>query len=97
MKIDRTTIQKITRLSNLPVDEAQISTLIAEFEETLKTVEILEEIDTKNVAPSFSASEKKNVWREDEVKPSLSKDEALKNAKKTYKGYFVCEQIKRRK
>lgn len=97
MKIDKTTILRIARLSNLPVDEAQISTLAAEFQETLDTVKILDEIDTRGVEPSFSASEKKNVWREDEIKPSLPVEEVLKNAKRTYKGYFACDQVKHRK
>lgn len=97
MRIDKNTILKIARLSNLPVEESQIATLIVEFEETLKTVKILEEIDTKNVAPSFSASEKKNVWREDKIESSLPVEVVLKNAKRKYKNYFVCDQVKHRK
>ena len=97
MLIDKTTILKIARLSNLPLEDAQILELAAQFQETLDTVKILEKIDTKDVEPSFSASEKKNVWREDTILPSLPRDEALKNAKRIYRGYFVTAQVKQRK
>lgn len=97
MKIDKTTILKIARLSNLPIEDAQIPLLISQFQETLDTVKILEEIDTKGVEPSFSASEKKNIFREDVIRPSLPVGEVLKNAKRKYKNYFVCDQIKHRK
>ncbi len=97
MKIDKTTILKIARLSNLPVDDEQIPLLISQFQETLDTVKILEEIDTKGVEPSFSASEKKNVWREDKIESSLPVAAVLKNAKRTYKNFFVCDQVKHRK
>ncbi len=97
VKIDKSTILKISHLANLPVDEKNIGLRIKQFQETLDTVKILEEIDTKGVAPSFSASEKQNVWREDEILPSLPRDEALKNAKRKLKGYFMTEAVKRRK
>ncbi len=97
MIIDKTTILKIYRLSNLPVDEANIDLRIKQFQETLDYVKILDEIDTGQVSPSFSASEKTNVWREDTILPSLPRDEAMKNAKKTYRGYFVAKAVKKAK
>lgn len=97
MKIDKTIIQKVVRLANLPLDETQITTLISQFQQTLDSVNILNEIDTGKVQPSYSASEKQNVWREDGIFSSLPRDEALKNAKRTYIGYFVCDPIKKAK
>lgn len=97
MQITKATIDKVSRLANLRVDDEPIDKFIREFEETLEYVKILDEIDTRNVEPSYSASEKQNVWREDEIKPSLPLEEVLKNAKKIYKNFFVAEAVKHRK
>lgn len=97
MTITKTTIDKVSRLANLKIDDKSIDKFISEFDSTLDYVRILDEIDTSEVAPTYTVSEKYNVWREDEVRPSLSINEVLKNAKRKYKNYFVAEAVKRRK
>jgi aspartyl-tRNA(Asn)/glutamyl-tRNA(Gln) amidotransferase subunit C len=96
VQITKATIDKVSRLSNLKIPESHVEKFTKEFESTLEYVEILKEINTEGVVPSYSASEKINVWREDVVKPSLPLKEVLKNAK-TYKNYFVAEAVKHRK
>jgi aspartyl-tRNA(Asn)/glutamyl-tRNA(Gln) amidotransferase subunit C len=96
MNITKATIDKVSRLSNLKIPDSHVEKFTKEFESTLEYVEILKEIDTEGVVPSYSASEKTNVWREDVVKPSLPRQEVLKNGK-TYKNYFVAEAVKRKK
>lgn len=97
MQITKQTIDKISHLANLKIDDSKVDKFLAGFKSTLEYVEILKEIDTKHVEPSYSASNKQNVWREDETKPSLPVEEVLKNAKKRYKNFFVAKAVKRRK
>ena len=42
---------------------------------------------------AFTSESLKDIWREDVVKPSLSQEEALMNAKNTYNGFFVVPVI----
>lgn len=52
-------------------------------------IEVLKELDTNNVDPTFQVNHKKNVLREDVIMPSLSQSDALSQALKTSNGYFV--------
>jgi len=48
---------------------------------------------TAQVEETSQVTGMENVFREDEIKPSLSQDEVLANAPRKYKGYFVVEAI----
>ncbi|MFC1541615.1 Asp-tRNA(Asn)/Glu-tRNA(Gln) amidotransferase subunit GatC, partial [Candidatus Latescibacterota bacterium] len=53
----------------------------------------LSEIDTEDVEPLAHILPVKNVMRKDEVKPSLDRETALKNAPKQERGYFVIPKV----
>jgi len=90
MKID---IKHVAKLANLPLSEAEEKKFEKQLSETLEYVKQLEEIDTKGVEPTSQVTGLENVLREDEVKPSLNQEEALKNTKSSYKGYFKVKAI----
>lgn len=90
MKID---VKKVARLANLPLTDEEEEKYSKQLSETLDYVNKLEEIDTTNVEPTSQVTGLENVTRDDEVLPSLSQEEALKNAKSTYKGYFKVKAI----
>lgn len=90
MKIN---VQHIAQLANLPLTVAEEKKLQKELEATLEHVEHLNEIDTSKVEGTNEVTEAINVMREDEIKPSLLQKEALKNAKRTYNGFFVVPVI----
>lgn len=52
-------------------------------------IEVLKELDTNNIDPTFQVNHKRNVLREDVIVPSLSQSDALSQAAKTSNGYFV--------
>ena len=90
MKIN---IKHIAQLANLPVTSAEEKKLKKELEATLEHVEHLNEIDTSKVEGTNEVTDAVNVMRADKIRPSLSQEEALKNAKKTYNGFFVVPVI----
>ena len=90
MKIN---IAHIAKLANIPVSHEEEKKLEQELESTLIQVGRLEEIATENIIPTFQVTGLQNVWREDEIVPSLTQEEALKNAKKTHNGFFVVPAI----
>ncbi len=77
-------IAKLSRLEIKP-DEEFIKDQLGE---AAQYVDILKELDTDNLAPTFQVNHKKNVLREDVVTPSFSQPEALSQAKNTQNGYF---------
>ncbi|TXT30189.1 MAG: aspartyl-tRNA(Asn)/glutamyl-tRNA (Gln) amidotransferase subunit C [Planctomycetota bacterium] len=56
-------------------------------------VELLNELDTSAVEPMAHVADLANVFRDDELRPSLPRAAALSNAPKTDGKYFVVPQI----
>ena len=56
-------------------------------------VEKLNELNLEGVEPLLHMSEEINVLREDEIKGSVSREEALKNAPHTMKNYFMVPKV----
>ncbi|MCH5720601.1 Asp-tRNA(Asn)/Glu-tRNA(Gln) amidotransferase subunit GatC [Niabella hibiscisoli] len=56
-------------------------------------VEKLNELDLKDVEPLMHMSEEINVLREDEIKGSASRDEALQNAPETDGRFFLVPKV----
>lgn len=58
-------IAKIAKLSNLPgVNPADYE---GKLEETIKFVEVLKELNTDKISPTFQVGNNVNVWREDKI------------------------------
>ncbi|RPI67050.1 MAG: Asp-tRNA(Asn)/Glu-tRNA(Gln) amidotransferase subunit GatC, partial [Ignavibacteriales bacterium] len=59
----------------------------------LAYVDKLNEADTENVEPLSYPVEGSNIFREDELKPSVSRDEALKNAPDQDDEFFKVPKV----
>lgn len=86
-------IHHIATLANLPISDEKLAKLEKQLETTIEHVERLSEIDTSHVTGTNDVTGLSNVMRDDSVTPSLTQEEALQNAKKTYKGFFVVPVI----
>jgi len=94
-KISKKQVFHIADLARLSLKAREVEKLAAQLSETLDYVEVLKELDQeiKDLPSTTQVTNLQNVFREDRVRPSLSQKEALSNAKKTYKGYFVTKAI----
>ena len=90
MKID---VSHVAKLANLPLSEEEKKKFEKQLSETLEYVNQLNEIDIKGVEPTSQVTGLENVKREDVAKPSLSQEEALKNTKSKYNGFFKVKAI----
>lgn len=90
MKFD---VLHVAKLANLPITNAEKSKFEKQLEETIDHIKNLNEIDTKDVIPTSHVTGLENITREDEVKPSLTQEEALQNTKSQYKGFFKVKGI----
>ena len=86
-------IRKIALLANLIIsaDEEQVFT--PQLSATLDYVKQLEEVDTKHIEPTAQVTGLENVFREDEVQPSQSQEDALANAPQTHNGFILVKAI----
>ncbi len=90
MKFD---IKHVAKLANLTLSEEEEKKFSTQLEETVNYIEGLDEVNTDDVSPTSQVTGLENITREDEVKPSLSQEEALSNAKSTHNGFFRVKGI----
>ena len=85
----------LAKLSQMTVSAKETVSLQKGFKQTLKTIALLDELDTSKVDSTFQITGMHNVFREDKInKPKiLSQKQALSNAKKTHQGYFVVPYV----
>ena len=90
MKMD---IEKVARLARLELSEEEKVTFGDQLEQILNYMEQLNRIDTTGVEPTSHAIPIHNVFREDEVKHSLSQEEVLAIAPDEEDGHFKVPRI----
>ena len=83
-------VANLARITLTPDQEARLG---SQLDDILGYVKKLEELDVSDVEPMAHAVPLYNVMRADEVKPSISNDEALANAPKKANGLFVVPKI----
>ncbi len=91
--LSRKQVLHIAQLANLDLSSKEIEKFRSQLSDILGYIDILNELDTKEVKPTSQVTGLENVMREDEVKKSLSQKEALSGTKNKYKGYFKIKSI----
>jgi aspartyl-tRNA(Asn)/glutamyl-tRNA(Gln) amidotransferase subunit C len=92
-KLTRDEVLKVARLARLKLNDAELDDYTEKLGNVLAYVDSLNEIDTEDIEPMVHAVELSNVFRADEVTPSLPREAALANAPKTDGKFFLVPQI----
>ncbi len=92
-------INKLAYISNLKLSDKDIGYLVKTLENALDILKNLEKVDVKGIPETVNPSSLQNVFRQDviDTKNMFTVDEALSNAKRTYKYYFVISSINKDK
>ena len=92
IKID---VSHIARLARIPITSEEEKKLAEGFVTTLEVVNELNKLDTTNVEPTHQVTGLNNVFRDDEIdeEQMLTQKKALMNAKSTYNGFFMVDQV----
>ena len=90
MQIDLQHVVKLARIELSPEEEQRIGPQLSEI---IQYVEKLNELDVEDIEPTAHAVQLTNVLREDQLRPALSQDDAMRNAPKSAKGLFVVPKI----
>jgi aspartyl-tRNA(Asn)/glutamyl-tRNA(Gln) amidotransferase subunit C len=91
--LDEDTVQHLADLARINLSESEKKEFAKQLSNMMEFFSQISELDTENVQPTYHVLELKNVFREDEVKPSLPQDVALGNASQKEKGYFKAPRI----
>lgn len=93
MEITREQVEHVAKLARLAVSEEEKVMFGRQLSSILTYVETLNRVDTAQVEPTSHVIPMQNVLREDEVKASLPRDEALANAPDFDAGCFRVPRI----
>ena len=93
MAISRDEIMKVASLSRLELADQEAEVMADELAMILSYVDKLSEVDTGGVEPTTHVISLGNAFREDEVKPSLSQEEALANGPVQNGEAFVVPKV----
>jgi aspartyl-tRNA(Asn)/glutamyl-tRNA(Gln) amidotransferase subunit C len=86
-------IKYVAHLARIALSPEEEDKLGAQLGNILGYIEKLNQVDVSQVEPTAHAIPLMNVTREDEVRPSLSNDEALRNAPSKANGLFLAPKI----
>ncbi len=93
MKIDERQILRTAELARLDLTEEEKAEFSHQLSEIISYVEKINELDTDDIEPTDHIVELKNVFRRDEVRPSIERPEIEKMAPRFEEGHVVVPLI----
>lgn len=93
MQVDKKLVSHLAHLSRLNVAPEKMDKLVADMQDLVGFVEKLNELNTDGTQPLMHMGDSVNVLRSDEVKGSMSRTEALKNAPDQNGEFFKVPKV----
>ena len=93
MEVNDAMVDKLAHLSRLQFDETEKREIKNDLQRMIGFVEKLNELNLEGVEPMLFMSNEVNVLREDEIKGSISREEALKNARLYDEQFFKVPKV----
>jgi len=86
-------VEHVAELARLAFSDEEKRRLTKELNSILEYMEQLNSLDTTNVEPLSHVIELSNVFRDDTLKPTLPREEALKNAPAKTEKFFKVPKV----
>ncbi len=93
MEVNDVLINKLAQLARLEFNALERDEIKIDLRKMITFIEKLNELDTTGVTPLMHMSDEINVLREDEVKGSISQEDALKNSPLHDEKYFKVPKV----
>lgn len=86
-------IEYVARLARLELSKEEKEKFGKQLSDILQYIEKLNQLDTKNVKPTAHVIPVKNIWRDDALKPSLSREVIEKCMPYLKEGFFKVPPV----
>ncbi|MBZ0170427.1 glutamyl-tRNA amidotransferase subunit C [Candidatus Methylomirabilis lanthanidiphila] len=93
MKITLAEVEHVARLARLELTAEEKERMRAQLDSILSYIDKLNELDTSAVEPTSHVLPMTNVFREDEVAPSIAQEAVLANAPDRHDLFFRVPRI----
>lgn len=91
--ISKEQVEHVAWLARIELTEEEKQAFTKQLNEVLDYFKKINEIDTSNIEPTYHVINLANVLREDKVEPSLSKEDALRNASQKEDSFIKAPKI----
>lgn len=88
-KISLAELEHIAKLARINLSELEKKTFLPQLESVIEYFDILNQVNTDNIEPTFRVNKQSNIFHQDEIGESLPQSAALSTAAATKDGYFV--------
>ena len=92
-RISRREVEHTAWLAHIELTEEEKTLFTEQLNEILEYFRKIDSADTEGVSPTYHVLDLVNVYREDEVQESLTREEALSNAPKKERGFLKAPRI----
>ncbi len=93
MKLSREQVEHVSLLARLALSEEEKEKFRSQLSAILEYAEIINRVDTSEVAPTYHVLPLRNVTRPDEVGTTLDLEDVFKNAPDREGSYFKVPRI----
>jgi aspartyl-tRNA(Asn)/glutamyl-tRNA(Gln) amidotransferase subunit C len=93
MEVNNALIDNLANLARLHFNEEEKKEIKNDLQRMIAFIDKLNELNTDGVEPLLHLSEEVNVFREDVIKGSITRQDALKNAPETDGVFFKVPKV----
>ena len=86
-------VKHVAKLAKLNLSEKELTKFQKQLSDVIDYINKLREVNTDEVEPTSQVTNLENVFREDEVKPSLTQKEVLSNTNSSHDGFFKVKAV----
>jgi len=86
-------VKSIAKLIKVGLNNEEVEKFKETIPQTLDVIDVLKELDTKDVLPTSQVTGLQNVFKDDSACATLSQELALSNAKDKERGLFVTKGV----
>jgi aspartyl-tRNA(Asn)/glutamyl-tRNA(Gln) amidotransferase subunit C len=94
--ISKDEVEHIAWLARIELSEEEKQLFLKQFNDILAYFQKISEVNTEGVEPTYHVIDLKNIFRDDEIKPSLPVREALQNAPRRERTFIKAPKIVRK-
>ena len=93
MSVSEKEVRYVANLARLQLSEEDVKSLAVDMNKILGYMDLLNELDTSDIAPLEHVIEMDSRLRKDEAKPTITHEDALKNAPDADSDYFRVPKV----